>query len=182
MNTTTHNLLSGLNLVRLISPVFVVAVLEGLSACADTDKDQGVTATLDTTPIQVFKSPTYRRCDKWVEHMEFGGFDVTAKNRQNLNAIKQGFGIKPRYQACHTGVAEGYVFEGHIPASLVQRFLDEKPTDAIGLAVPGMPVGSPGMEMGHRFDSYDVLLLKADGSSEVYAHISGPGTMSRPSK
>ena len=125
--------------------------------------------------MEVFKQASCGCCGKWRDHLESAGFEVKTRNRQNLNPIKKEFGIQPRYQSCHTGVVDGYIFEGHIPASLVQRFLKEKPGDAIGLAVPGMPVGSPGMEMGERFDSYDVLLLKSDGSSEVYAHIDGPG-------
>ena len=106
--------------------------------------------------------------------MENSGFDVNPRNRVNMNTIKREFDIAPQYQSCHTAKYEGYVFEGHIPAAVIQRFLDERPDDAIGLAVPGMPAGSPGMEMGDRFDKFDVLLLKSDGSAEVYAHIDQP--------
>ena len=112
--------------------------------------------------------------------MESSGFEITVKNRQNLNAVKQEFGIEPRHQSCHTGEAHGYVFEGHIPATIIKQFLDERPPHAVGLAVPGMPIGSPGMEMGSRFDPYDIILLKKDGSSAVYAHIAGPETVLQP--
>lgn len=122
--------------------------------------------------IDVYKSPSCQCCGKWIAHIETAGFSASVINSQNLNAIKSEYGIAPRYQSCHTAVADGFVFEGHIPASLIQQFLAEKPEDVIGLAVPGMPMGSPGMEMGERYDDYDVLLLKADGSSEVYQHIS----------
>jgi len=155
---------------RLLSVLTIILVV----ACTDTEKP-GMEEALDTVvQMEVFKSPSCGCCGKWVEHVEAAGFAVAVKNRQNLSSIKREFGIGPRYQSCHTGVAEGYVFEGHIPASFVRRFLEEKPVDAIGLAVPGMPVGSPGMEMGERFDSYDIMLLKADGSSEVYAHVDAP--------
>ncbi|WP_460852977.1 DUF411 domain-containing protein [Pseudomaricurvus hydrocarbonicus] len=104
-------------------------------------------------------------------HLERQGFQATVKDVDNLSVIKHHFGISPQYQSCHTGVVEGYVFEGHVPAAIMQRFLQEKPEGAIGLSVPGMPVGSPGMEMGDRHDDYDVLLLKQDGSTEVYEHV-----------
>ena len=87
--------------------------------------------------------------------------------------IKQRFGIAPQYQSCHTGVsADGFVFEGHVPARLIKKFLAEKPAGAIGLAVPGMPIGSPGMEMDERITPYDVLQLNKDGSTSVYSHVS----------
>ena len=89
-----------------------------------------------------------------------------------MGQLKAEQGILPQYQSCHTGVSkDGFVFEGHIPVDIVKRFLDNPPTDAIGLAVPGMPMGSPGMEMGDRRDDYDVLLLKSDGSSIIFEQI-----------
>ncbi len=88
--------------------------------------------------------------------------------------LKQEKGIGSEFQSCHTAVsAKGYVFEGHVPATVMSDFLAQPPEGAIGLAVPGMPVGSPGMEMGERFTPYDVVLLKGDGSSEIYRHIAG---------
>jgi hypothetical protein len=122
--------------------------------------------------LQVLSSPTCGCCGVWVEHMQANGFEATVEHPADLNQEKTARGIAPRYQSCHTAVStEGFVFEGHIPARVVERFLSEKPEGAIGLAVPGMPLGSPGMEMGDRFSPYDVLLLKADGSSSVYTHI-----------
>jgi hypothetical protein len=121
--------------------------------------------------MQVFKNPSCGCCGKWVDHIESAGFSVSVEKMADLNALKTQHRIAPRYQSCHTGIVDDYVFEGHIPASVIERFLQEKPEGAIGLAVPGMPVGSPGMEMGNRRDDYDVLLLKRDGSSEVYQPI-----------
>lgn len=123
--------------------------------------------------LNVFKSETCMCCEKWISNLEPKGFHAVAHHPADLNQEKVKRGIAPRYHSCHTAVStDGYVFEGHIPASIIQRFLAEKPKGAIGLAVPGMPMGSPGMEMGNHFDPYDVLLLKADGSSSIYAHIS----------
>ena len=83
-------------------------------------------------------------------------------------------GIAPRFRSCHTAVTEeGYAFEGHVPAKLVQRFLDNPPEAALGLAVPGMPAGSPGMEMGDRVDQYSVFILYKDGRSEHFAEVNG---------
>ncbi len=125
--------------------------------------------------LKVYKSPDCGCCVKWIEHMEQQGVLAQALHPVNMAAVKQHYGIKPAYRSCHTAVSEqGYVFEGHVPARLVQQFLAAPPAGAIGLTVPGMPVGSPGMEMGTRFDPYQVLLLKQDGSAEVYATISQP--------
>lgn len=122
--------------------------------------------------MDVYKSPTCGCCGDWISHVEQGGFDVTSHHPQNLNQLKADKGIAPRYQSCHMGVSEqGYVFEGHVPVKFIQQFLADVPKDAIGLAVPGMPLGSPGMEVDDRFTPYQVLLLKSDGSSEVYADI-----------
>jgi hypothetical protein len=120
--------------------------------------------------LEVYKSPSCGCCNDWVEHVEKANFPVTTQHPDDMNRIKADHGIARQYQSCHTAVsARGFVFEGHVPAKLMKQFLDNPPADAIGLAVPGMPMGSPGMEMGDQFTPYQVLLLKADGSSEVYA-------------
>lgn len=125
-----------------------------------------------TPALNVYKSPTCGCCTLWVDHMDANGFSSNIHHPDDLNQVKEKYGIAPKFQSCHTAVtAEGFVFEGHIPAAVIKRFLAEKPKGAIGLAVPGMPVGSPGMEMGTRFSPYDVLLLKKDGSSSVYTRI-----------
>ena len=128
-------------------------------------------ATETVPPIEVWKSPTCGCCDKWVEHLEANGFTVTARNtsRGILNRIKQQAGIEKKLASCHTGLIDGYAIEGHVPASDVKRLLKERP-DAIGLTVPDMPLGSPGMEQPDgKTEPYDVLLVKKDGSVEVFA-------------
>lgn len=125
-----------------------------------------------TEVFTVYKQPTCGCCTEWISHLENEGFDTVARDTEDLNAIKDRHGIEPAHQSCHTAVSSrGYVFEGHIPARYVREFLANPPEDAIGLAVPGMPLGSPGMEVGDRFTPYKVLLLKEDGSSEVFAII-----------
>lgn len=107
-----------------------------------------------------------------VSHLQFHGLKSNNHHPNDLNAIKNRYRISPQYQSGHTAISlDGYVFEGHIRALLITHFLAEEPEGAIGLAVPGMPQSSSGMEMGKRFTPYDVLLLKGDGSSEVYLRI-----------
>ena len=122
--------------------------------------------------MEVFKSPTCGCCTKWVEHAQAAGFRVVVHHPDDLDRIKIDHDIAPRYQSCHTAVTEqGYIFEGHIPARYIQKFLKNPPENARGLAVPGMPAGSPGMEMGRRFSPYPIFVLKTDGSSEVFAEV-----------
>lgn len=129
-------------------------------------------ASFAAETLVVHKSPTCGCCEVWLDQLSEQGYDFTISHPADLNAVKARHGIAPQHQSCHTVVSEqGFVFEGHIPGALISRFLAEPPQGAIGLAVPGMPLGSPGMEVGDRFDPYDVLLLMADGSSEVYAAI-----------
>lgn len=124
--------------------------------------------------LTVYKNPGCGCCAVWADRMKEAGFSVSVTERSAQNVDKWRAGLKPEHQSCHTAVSDsGHILEGHIPASIIQRFLDEQPADAKGLVVPGMPVGSPGMESGNRVDPYDVLLLKEDGTLEVFAHIEG---------
>ena len=117
--------------------------------------------------IVVYKSPTCGCCGKWVEHMENAGFSVDVKNMRDVAPIKRELGVPGRMQSCHTAKVGDYFVEGHVPADLVTRLLADKP-DIKGLAVPGMPMGSPGME-GPRKDPYDVIAIGNDGRFRVYA-------------
>lgn len=159
---------------KTTSVLVTALALTIIVACTERQPDFSKENSPDVIQMEVFKQSSCECCGKWVEHLEEAGFAVKTEDRLYLDDIKREFDIEPSYQSCHTGVVDGYVFEGHIPASLIRRFLEEKPEDAFGLAVPDMPIGSPGMEADDRFDSYDVLLLKNDGTSEVYAHVDGP--------
>jgi len=118
--------------------------------------------------MSVTKTPWCGCCAAWITHMREAGFDVTVHEEEDLTAIKDKMGVEPKLQSCHTGEVEGYVIEGHVPAEDVLRLLAERPK-ARGLTVPGMPVGSPGMEMGDRKDAYDVFLIKEDGTTELFS-------------
>ena len=122
--------------------------------------------------LEVYKSPTCGCCSVWIDHLKERGFVARIRHPGDLDRVKRNYRVPVRYQSCHTAVSEdGYVFEGHIPAGIIKRFLSEKPADAIGLTVPGMPVGSPGMESGDNFMPYQVLLLHESGATHVYAEI-----------
>jgi hypothetical protein len=132
-------------------------------------------ATAEEPALNVYKSPTCGCCVAWIEHAENAGFHVTTHHPSDLDALKSQLGVANQHRSCHTAVNKnGYLFEGHVPAKFVQQFLENPPEDAIGLAVPGMPVGSPGMEMNNRFNQYKVILLKKNGDWAPYAEINAP--------
>ena len=134
--------------------------------------EQGYSSSQNKFSLLVHKTPTCGCCKKWVKHLEANNFSTMIKDHQNLQKVKEQHSIKPKYQSCHTAVSQdGYVFEGHIPSKFIKQFLANPEADAIGLAVPGMPLGSPGMEVEGRFMPYDVLVLYKDGSSKVYAEV-----------
>lgn len=117
--------------------------------------------------VKVYKDPNCGCCAKWVDHMRENGFTVETMDMPNLSMIKQKYAIGANLQSCHTSVIGDYAFEGHVPADLIRKMLDEKP-DIAGLAVPGMPTGSPGMEGATR-ERYDVLTFDRAGRTTVYA-------------
>ena len=129
-------------------------------------------AVPDARPtIEVWKSPSCGCCQKWADYLESNGFSVSAKNTTHgmLDRIKRQAGIGPKLASCHTGLIAGYTIEGHVPADDIKRLLAERP-DAVGLTVPDMPLGSPGMEQPDgKTEPYDVLLVKQDGSTEIFA-------------
>ena len=126
------------------------------------------------TAVEVWKDPECGCCKDWVSHMEAAGFKVKVNDVGN-NAVRARLGIDKKLGSCHTAVVGGYALEGHVPAREVKRLLAERPA-AVGLAVPGMPVGSPGMDgavYGGRKDSFDVLLLVKDAPNKVYQRYEG---------
>jgi hypothetical protein len=124
----------------------------------------------DSRPlVEVWKSPTCGCCKEWISHLEANGFRVRIHDEGNTNA-RAALRMPMQYGSCHTAKVGGYAIEGHVPAREIKRLLKERP-GAIGLAVPGMPVGSPGMDgpdYGDRKDPYDVLLVQAEGKASIY--------------
>ena len=129
---------------------------------------QALPALSKEPAILVYKNPSCGCCGKWVEHLEAAGFSVTVKEVESTSVMRRRLGMPQEYGACHTAAVDGYVLEGHVPAEEVKRLLSTRPA-AIGLSVPGMPVGSPGMEVGNRVDPYEVLLVDRNGQAAVFA-------------
>lgn len=142
--------------MRLI-PLLVLLAFAG--ACAPSE---------DALPlVTVYKTPSCGCCARWITHLEENGFRVETVDVDDLGAVKAQYGIPDALASCHTAIVGGYVVEGHVPAGDVQRLLREQP-EAGGLAVPGMPIGSPGMEMPGRPNEPYAVLLVDDGGTSVY--------------
>ena len=142
--------------MKSVSILFALALLSGANAFA-----QGAPR------VEVFKNASCSCCGGWVEHLRENGFEVTTHNIDNVPANREKLGMPEQLDSCHSAKVGGYVIEGHVPATDIQRLLKEKPK-ALGLAVPSMPAGSPGME-SPRPVRYDTLLVKRNGSSSVFA-------------
>jgi hypothetical protein len=116
---------------------------------------------------KVFKSPTCGCCTVWVKQLKQAGIDLQIMDLESLEIIKRLFQVPEQLQSCHSAIINGYVIEGHVPITEIKRLLYEKPK-AIGIAVPGMPIGSPGMEQGNAKEAYDVIIFQ-NGAQSVYA-------------
>lgn len=138
----------------------VLLVISGLA--------QPAWAVASEPVIEVYKSPTCGCCGKWAEHLKANGFTVRTHDTQDVASHKSRLGVPLGLGSCHTAEVNGYLVEGHVPAKDIRQLLKEKP-DARGIVVPGMPVGSPGMEQGSRKGHYDVLLVKPDGKTQIYS-------------
>ncbi len=146
-----------------------------LSACTDAtqiNNDSEAVTESPITSLTVYKSRSCKCCQKWVNHIEEHGFAADVSNVTLMSRIKDKYGVALNYRSCHTALSpDGFVFEGHIPAKFIQQFLDNIPEGAIGLSVPAMPIGSPGMEVGDQFRPYLILQLNDDGSATTYAEV-----------
>ena len=119
-------------------------------------------------PMTVYKDPNCGCCTEWVAHVRKAGFVVTVRDTADMASVKSSFGVPSALESCHTSRIGAYAIEGHVPADVIQKLLRERPA-ARGLAVPGMPMGSPGMNQGPQKDAYDVLLFDKTGKTRVYA-------------
>lgn len=169
---------------QLMLPLLAFVIGSFVVACQPAPSDNDASADVaarGATPVQtaanvdpglpvitVYKSPTCGCCQAWVEHLQGDGFRVEVVEMTDRSAIAEGRGVPRDLGSCHTAVVGDYVVEGHVPASDIRRLLEEAP-DAAGIAVPGMPIGSPGMEQGDRVQAYDVVLIGKDGSRTVFA-------------
>lgn len=145
------------NLLSIFRLLAIVVLITGLAACQPQAQAQEIT---------VYKSATCGCCKKWVSHLQDNGFTVKAINVANIRTIKKEQGVPEQLASCHTALVDGYVIEGHVPAAAIKRLLSERPKTK-GIAVPGMPMGSPGMEGPHK-DKYDVLTFGETGATGVF--------------
>lgn len=146
-----------LRLVRFLAPLALVGVLGAAAA----------TSSSPAPEVTVYKSPSCGCCSNWVDHLKANGFTVVVHDQDDLSDTKAMLGVPGALTSCHTAVVAGYVVEGHVPAADLARFLKQKPK-VLGLAVPGMPAGSPGMEGGTPVP-YKVLTFDKNGGTTVFA-------------
>ena len=122
--------------------------------------------------IVVYRSPTCECCGKWLEHLKKNNFNVKDIVTDDVQAIKNKYGVSEAMASCHTAIVDGYVIEGHVPANDIMKLLKTKPK-IVGIAVPGMPSGTPGMEMGDRKDSYNVMSFDKENHYEIFNSYEG---------
>ena len=152
--------------------VFLASVVSVASAAVATrllgqSVGQPAATTRELRDIVVYKDPNCGCCSEWVKHMKAAGFTVKVQDTKEMDTVKRSFGVPKALESCHTGRIGKYTIEGHVPADLIARLVKDQPK-GVGLAVPGMPMGSPGME-GSRKDAYQVLLFDTGGNTTVYA-------------
>lgn len=144
--------------------ILLVAVT--ILACGNNKRSS---SNSNSTHVTMYKNPGCQCCTQWARHLEANGFEVTEEPTPKLQAYKAQYDVPYDMGSCHTAIIGDYVVEGHVPAEDIKNLLAEQP-DARGLAVPGMPIGSPGMETpGRAPDAYKVFLFREDGSRQVYA-------------
>lgn len=168
------------HLRSLLAGVAGTAIIAGITVAVwSQSANQGVSPSLATNPaeniassmlplnITVHRSPTCGCCKAWVQHLEANGFQTTDIVTEDVTAVKQEYGVPSELTSCHTAVIDGYAIEGHVPAADIKRLLVEKPQIS-GLAVPQMPIGSPGMESGNIKEPFAVLSFRPDGRVKTF--------------
>lgn len=158
---SSHLKAFGIGIVVAVIGLVVYLQFGGSTSAATLDDDE-------LPAVTVYSSPTCQCCSEWVDHLRSNGFEVDQQHRDDMPQVKEHYNVPRELASCHTGVVGGYVVEGHVPAEDLKRLLAEQPSVA-GITVPGMPVGSPGMEQGDRQDAYNVLTFTQDGNADVFA-------------
>jgi hypothetical protein len=159
--------------IPILGSIFAALLAAACSPSPAPDAPDAAPASVAAAPVAlptmtVYKTPTCGCCKNWVEHVQQAGINVEVHDLPDLTEIKNEAGVPADARSCHTAIVDGYTIEGHVPAAAIKRLLQERPAVA-GLAVPGMPVGSPGMEVpGQAPDRYDVIAFQRDGSSSVF--------------
>lgn len=156
--------------MKLLSLVVLLALSIAISGCSNSESVAVANESGETSDIFVYKTPTCGCCKTWISHLEKEGLKVAFEDVKDVTPYKEKYGVPRNMASCHTGIIEGYTIEGHVPAWDIERMIKEKPA-IVGLTVPRMPKGTPGMEMNEandKKDPYDVLAIRVDGSSYVF--------------
>ena len=152
--------------------VLQAAQTKTLVTTPETPSQTESSTLLKNVSATVYKTANCGCCEDWIADIKGHGLQATVQHPDDLSLFKDRYDVPEQMRTCHTAVTtDGYVFEGHVPAKYMAQFLANPPKQAIGLAVPGMPVGSPGMEQGSKFEPYQVMQMNKDGTTEVYADI-----------
>ncbi len=161
--------------VLILAGIIIISMI-GFSTWSKASKNNvdaalsGIETEQVLPEIVVYKSATCTCCHKWVTHLENAGFTVQAHNREDMNSVKSSLGVIPGLASCHTALVDGYLIEGHVPASDIKRLLAEKPKNIVGLTALGMPRFSPGMQAeGLAPKGYDVLTFDENGNTHVFS-------------
>jgi hypothetical protein len=165
--------------------VFSAMCLLVINACVSTESTEGRVGSLSvsalSTPLSVagkpidivvYRSPTCSCCGKWLEHLKEKNFNVKEIRTDEVQAIKDKYGISQELASCHTAIVDGYAVEGHVPASDIKKLLEIRPK-IVGITVPAMPIGTPGMEMGDEKDAYDVISLDREKHYPIFNSYKG---------
>ncbi len=158
-----------LSLIKTFKIAFalIAATVYSAPLLAETSNiDNNADESIRSLSITIYKSPSCGCCADWAEHLEQQGFEVTSINQSNMSLIKRQLGVPIELQSCHTATVHGYLVEGHVPAADIKNMVNQS-SSVRGLAVPGMPIGSPGMEMGDRKEAFKVISFQEDGSTQV---------------
>ena len=157
-------------LSRYIKPIviFLVAIAVVMSLTTATS------AATASVPLEVtvYRDPFCSCCEGWIDYLTNQGFQPTSVKTSTIDTLKQQYGVPDDLASCHTAIIDGYVVEGHVPSDDIKRLLAQKPSNIRGIAVPGMPVGTPGMEMGDKKDSYAVVSFDKKGQTKVFKQYS----------
>lgn len=162
--------------MQFIRSTLFLMVFALLSACSDSGNNRAISsgsASQAVNQVEVWKTPTCGCCAEWVKHLESNGFTVTVHDVGSTDSFRAALGMPQQYGSCHSARVAGYAIEGHVPAADIQKLLAEKPAQVIGLSVPAMPMGSPGMEhpdFPQKRAAYDVLLINQAGQHSTYTH------------
>ncbi|MBB1371906.1 MULTISPECIES: DUF411 domain-containing protein [unclassified Pseudoalteromonas] len=169
-----------MRIIKITSSVLLALALPLMGACSEQSPQvHKATSSADSPKKQELKLTVYKDkncgcCKGWIEHIHQSDINTKAIDADDMGLIKSQYQIKPNQRSCHTAVsANGFVFEGHVPAKFIKQFLSEKhPAHIIGLTVPAMPLGTPGMEMGDAFHKYNIEFITTNTTTGVYKHIS----------